>query len=396
MESSTRNSDTMNISHIDTDDPWSVTEKDLRKEIRSLREAGESAAVATVMAVEGSAYRRPGAKMLISADQRNYGAVTAGCLEDMVLDIGHDVIKTDEPRIEVFDLMENNNEAWGLGLGCNGVIELFVEPLDASWDYPLATVADNDPVTVLTVIDSEGSLPRGSRTVITDNAQRNVKTRRKIPSALIESVDDKIASVHSTNQTYVAQLDETRVLIDGLIPTDDLLIFGGQRDITPVTQLANQVGFRTHVHSGRGAIDESSIPIADSVTTGHPTEIATHVNTDETTYAIVMSHNLLDDKLAVETLLRETEVPHIGIMGPNERFEELRESLMKDGLQLTAADLDRISAPVGLDLGGGEPVEIALSIVSEALAVSNDRTGGQLCEQAGYIHSRIGQKGNSE
>jgi xanthine dehydrogenase accessory factor len=88
----------MNMSHINTDDPWSVTEKDLRKEMRSLRKAGKSAAVATVMAVEGSAYRRPGAKMLISADQHNYGAVTAGCLEDMVLDIGYDVIETNKPR----------------------------------------------------------------------------------------------------------------------------------------------------------------------------------------------------------------------------------------------------------------------------------------------------------
>ncbi len=380
------------MSHINTDDPWSVTEKDLRKEMRSLRKAGESAAVATVMAVEGSAYRRPGAKMLISADQHNYGAVTAGCLEDMVLDIGYDVIETNKPRTEVFDLMESDAETWGLGLGCNGVIELFVEPVDASWEYPLTTVAgvDSDPVTVLTVIDSEDSVPIGSRTVITDDTQRDVDHRHEIPDGLIDSLADDITSIHSTSQTRLTESDGTRVLLDGLTPTANLLIFGGQRDIAPVAQLANQVGFRTHVHSGRGAVDTSSVP-ADSISTGHPTEIAAHVGTDANTYAVIMSHNLLDDRLALETLLRETEVPYIGVMGPRERFEELRESLLEDGVQFTSTDLDRISAPIGLDLGGGEPVEIALSIVSEALAVSNDRTGGQLCEQTGYIHSRTGE-----
>ncbi|ERG97019.1 XdhC family protein [Haloquadratum walsbyi] len=383
------------MSHVDTDDPWSATEKDLREEMRSLRKAGQRAAVATIVSVEGSAYRRPGAKMLISADKDSYGAVTAGCLEDAVLDIAHDVIDTHEPRTEVFDLIQDDTETWGLGLGCNGVIELLVEPLDASWDYPLTAVADGDPVTVATVTDSESSTPKGSRTVIMNDTQQNVNNRHKIPNELIDSFSDTIERVHSTNQTQITQLDGTQILIDGLTPTANLLIFGGQKDITPMAKLANQVGFTTHVHSGRGAVDRSSVP-ADSISTGHPTEVATHVGNAENTYAIVMSHNLLDDRLAVETLLSETEIPYLGVMGPRERFKELCDSLLKDNAQLTTADLDRIAAPVGLDLGGGEPVEIALSIVSEILAVSNDREGGQLCERTGPIHSRTGEDSNSE
>jgi len=125
------------------------------------------------------------------------------------------------------------------------------------------------------------------------------------------------------------------------------------------------------------------------VTTGHPSTLAESVAVDEHTYAVVMSHNLVDDRIALETLLTETDVPYVGLMGPRERFDDLRESMVEDGVTLSESGLDRLSTPVGLDLGGGEPLEVALSIVSEVLAVSNERTGGRLRDREGPIHSRV-------
>jgi xanthine dehydrogenase accessory factor len=372
---------------VETDDPWSVTETDLRAGMRGMREAGRPAAVATVAAVEGSAYRRPGAKLLAPADGGNYGAVTAGCLEDAVLDIAREVIDTGRPRLEVFDLVEDDDDTWGLGLGCNGVIDLFVEPLDAGWDRPLAALADGDPVTVLTVVEAD-AVPVGSRTVVVDGRREAVADRPELPTGAVDATEAAVEAVHGTGRTRLVETDGTRVLVDGLAPTPELLLFGGQNDLPPVARLASQVGFSVHVHSGRGAVDDSSVPAADSVTTGHPTAVADHVTNDEHTYAVVMSHNLLDDRLAVETLLRETAVPYVGLMGPRERFEELRDSLAADGVTLTESELDRVSTPVGLDLGGGEPVEIAFSVVSEALAVSNGRAGGRLRDRKGPIHPR--------
>ena len=101
-----------------------------------------------------------------------------------------------------------------------------------------------------------------------------------------------------------------------------------------------------------------------------------------------MSHNLLDDTLALESVLTDTSVPYVGLMGPRERFDEIRETLAEDGTELTREQIARVSTPVGLDLGGGTPMQIALSIVSEVLAVSNGRSSGRLRDREGPIHER--------
>jgi xanthine dehydrogenase accessory factor len=377
-----------------TGDPWSVTEKDLREQMRSSRLSGEPAAVATIAAVEGTAYRRPGAKMLVSTGEDNFGAVTAGCLEDPVVEFATEVLDRGTPRLETFDLTDDDG-TWGLGLGCNGVIDLFLEPLDASWDRPLTELAARRPVTVLTVVESDhGPLPVGSRVVLGDDGtSRGVAARKSVPDGVTDALDTAVQQIHGTSQTQTARavVDGTpvTVMVDGLEPVTDLLLVGSQNDLRPLVRLAAQVGFRVTVHSPRGAVDESTFPEADTVTTGHPSSIPDSVEADERTYAVVMTHNLVDDRFALETLLEETDVPYVGLMGPCDRFGEIRDELDRNGTSLTKSELDRVSTPVGLDLGGGEPAEVALSVVSEVLAVSNGRGGGRLQDRNGPIHTRL-------
>jgi len=372
------------------EDPWSVTRKDLREQLRSLRQAERNAAVVTVADVEGSAYRRPGAKMLVPADEDAVGAVTAGCLEDPVVDLAEGVLTTGQPRTEVFDLMENNAENWGLGLGCNGVIDLFVEPLDASMDRPLSMLAEGDPATVVTLVKESVDFSIGSRTVVrADGTRETVPDREPLSPDLLEAVGDTVDRVHGTGKTRTVDAGSATVLIDSLQPVSELLLFGSQNDLPLLARLAADIGFSVTVHSPRGGVDESMFSGADTVTTGHPTTLADSVATDRHTYAVVMSHNLVDDRLAVETLLTETEIPYVGLMGPRKRFEELRDLMAEDGVDLSQSALNRLSTPVGLDLGGGEPVEIALSIMAEVLAVSNGRAGGRLRDRDGPIHPRM-------
>jgi len=177
------------------------------------------------------------------------------------------------------------------------------------------------------------------------------------------------------------------VFVDGIDPIDRLLIFGGQPDTRPVSRLAREVGLHVTVATARGGqADLDRFPNADRVVATHPTDLEELV--DDRTSVVLMSHNLLDDRLALEALL-ETEVPFIGLMGPRDRFQRIREGLEDDGVTLSAADRDRIATPVGLDLGGGETVEIALSIVGEVVAASNGRDGGRLRDREGPIHDRV-------
>lgn len=357
-------------------DAWNATQKDIRDAIEA---GGTDATVATVAAVEGSAYRRPGAKMLVNDDGVDTGAVTAGCLEPSVVDICESVRTTGESQIKRFDLTDSG-EAWGLGLGCNGIIDLLVEPRDESWNAILDASRSEGPAAVVTVIDAGTDTAVGDRVIVDESGIRSVPDRDPVPRPQLTRTGDMIDRIAGTGDTVTVSTGEATLLVDGLAPVPELLLFGSQNDIGPVAALGSRAGFRVTVHAQRAGIDESTFPCADTVRTGHPSTVADGAG--EHTYGVVMSHNLVDDRIAVQTLLQESAVPYVGVMGPRKRFDRLREEL-----NLTADQLERVAAPVGLDLGGGTPSEIALSIVSEVVAIHNGQDGGRLRDRSGPIHS---------
>ena len=370
-------------------DPWGVTTLEIVELLEDTIAGDADRAVATVVDVDGSAYRRPGAKMVLGDDGTTYGGITAGCLEGPLQTVARDVIADDEPGVVTFDLTGDDDE-WGLGLGCEGVVDVLVEPADEAWRDPVEAYTDGESVALVTVVEGE-SVPVGARAIVDrDGTVTETGDRSEIPPSVLEQVETE-ARARATDggwsrQTVSTETDDLTVFVDGIEPADRLVIFGGQPDVQPVTRLARDVGFEVTVATARGGqADASSFPRADRVVSTRPTELGALV--DDRSYIVVMSHNFVDDRLALESLL-ETDAPFIGLMGPRERFERLRDELEEEGVSLSPADRERIASPVGLDLGGGEPIEIALSIVSEALAVSNGRDGGRLRDREGPIHAR--------
>lgn len=370
--------------------PWSVTTETLRRRMRRELDRDADGVVVTVADVDGAAYRRPGAKMLVGADGTPVGAVTAGCLEDPITELSMDVLDAGAPRRETFDLTDDD-DTWGLGLGCNGVVDVLLEPLDGSWRTPLDELDTGTPVTVLTVVDSTtAEVPVGARSYVADDGRPSgAADRESVPTGVVDAVDASVSAVRGREKAATVDVEHERgtvsVLVEGLEPVTKLLLVGSQPDVHPVARVGSNAGFEVAVHSTRGARGPGDFPNAERVETGRPSTVAGSVDVPEYTYAVVMTHNLVDDRLAVETLLSETAVPYVGVMGPRERFERLR----AESDTITEETLDRIATPVGLDLGGGDPTEIALSIVSEALAVSNDREGARLRHRDGPIHTRL-------
>ncbi|MFD1644578.1 XdhC family protein [Haloarchaeobius litoreus] len=371
--------------HDTTADPWSATALDVQRRLSSLRESGEPGAVATVVGVEGSAYRRPGAKMVLTPEGDHLGGITAGCLEGPVVDLAGRVFESGEPVIETFDLMDDDE--WGLGLGCNGVIDVLVEPVDDSWDPVLAALDAGESVATVTAVD--GDAPLGARAVVrTDGSVTAPSDRTGLPDAVVEAIRDEAVDCAETGtwiaRTVTTDEGDVTVFVDGVEPAPEMLVFGGQPDTGPVSSLARHVGFAVTVATARGGhADPERFPAADEVVSLRPADLDEHV--DERTAVVLMSHNKLDDELALASVL-ETDAPYVGLMGPRERFEQIREELAADGVEFTDEQLARVATPVGLDVGGGEPVQIALSIVSEALAVLNGRGGGRLRDREGAIH----------
>ncbi|ESP90093.1 XdhC family protein [Candidatus Halobonum tyrrellensis] len=369
------------------DRPPGTTASGVRESMRD-RLGDEGVAVATVVAVEGSGYRRPGARMVVDPEGTHRGSVTAGCLEESVRDIAARVVTDGDPRLERFDLRDDAVEGWGLGLGCNGVIDVLVEPLDASFGPALAELEATRPVTVLTAVGStDPAVDAGDRTTLT-GAGRVSPGRDPLPEAVADAAERRL---DGTDADVAARLSvgtdagEVDVFANRLVPTPTLLVFGGQADADPVASLALRAGFRVRVATARGGrADDGRFPDAVDVRSTHPAEVADAVDAPAYTYAVVMSHNFVDDRLAVAALL-DTDVPYVGVMGPRERFRDLRESMDRT---LDAADRDRIAAPCGLDLGGDDPAAIGFSVVSEVVAVHNGRAGGRLTDLEGPIHDR--------
>jgi xanthine dehydrogenase accessory factor len=367
---------------------WSVPETDVFDEMRTALNDGTEAVLATVVAVEGSAYRRPGAKMLLWPDGGGAGSITAGCLEDEVRALATDVLADGAPRVETWDLM-GDDDVWGLGVGCNGIITVLLEPLSEAYRPVVDARAAGEPIAIATVVDG------GTDAVVGDRAY--YRSEEGFADAdLPEPILDDLAAPtrrlleagRAETLTVERRGDTVEVFVDGVAPPPELVVFGSGHDVGPVVELAKLVDFRVTVVSFRGGrADADRFPRADAVVSSSPREVADLRVWDTNSYAVVMSHNFLDDRLALAQLL-ETQVPYIGLMGPKKRFAEICEAFEAEDRPVTDAERERIHTPVGVSLGGDAPYQIAFSIVAEVLAVANGRTPRHLSRREGPIHER--------
>jgi xanthine dehydrogenase accessory factor len=375
----------------DATDPWSVTTTALFDTLREQPATTDPPVLVTVVAVDRSAYRLPGAKMAVTASGEPIGAVTPGCLEDPVTTLAQEVSAAGTPRVEVFDLTDDDG-TWGYGLGCNGVITVFLEPLGESFRTVLDLLDDGERVVAATVIDSDDpEVTVGARLVFDGDGNERNGSSHGLANVFGETLRSHVSALPA-GKTEQLTLDtgngEVTLFLDGMAPPPELLVFGHHGDVVSVVECARTAGFRTTVVAARGgsALD-SRFAAADRFARTRPPEVATAVTDPTRTFAVLMSHNFIDDRLAFESLL-ETEVPYIGVMGPRKRFEQMRAEFDGEGVTLSEEDLARVSTPVGLDLAASEPTQIALSVVGEVLAVANGRPGGRLTERKGPVHPR--------
>ncbi|MFB6107743.1 MAG: XdhC family protein [Haloplanus sp.] len=365
---------------------WSVPETEVMAAVESALDADEEAVLATIVGVEGSAYRRPGAKMLVTRES-GVGSITAGCVEDTVVELAAAVREDGRPRLETFDLT-GDDDVWGLGVGCNGVIDILVEPLDEGYRRVVDAYDAGTDAVVFTVVG--GDHPEFA---VGDRAYGVGEARPEgwssWPSdALADAAADRLDRDRSETVTVADEAGSVEVFVDAVTAPPELVVFGTGHDVAPVTELASQVDFRVTVAGFRGAdATADRFPAADSVRSLSPAEIRDELRLDAETYAVVMTHNFVDDSIAVDELLR-SPVPYVGLMGPTERFEQMTDEWESEGRTVSAAELDRLYTPVGLDLGNGTPYGIAHSIVAEAMAVRNGRSPTHLRDRRASIHGR--------
>ncbi|MFB6254239.1 MAG: XdhC family protein [Halobacteriaceae archaeon] len=378
----------MTNSTID-DSNWSIPETEVLERVRDILDSQKQGVLATIIDVEGSAYRRPGAKMIVSEEGEGIGHITAGCLEDEVERLADDVLASGKPRVETYDLRpESEDDVWGLGVGCNGIVDILVEPIDESYQPVIKALNVGNDVGVITIIDAENTTSVGSRGYY-DPSEGKFRLDDDFPEDIADDLKQVTENLVEDGRADSFEIDGTTVFVDGIAAPDDLVIVGSGHDIGPIASLGKQAGFQVTVVGFRGAnATPDRFPAADNVISTSPAQIRDTVDFDADTYVVVATHNFIDDRIAVKELL-ESSVPYVGLMGPRERFDEMMDDWESEDTTIPDSELDRLYTPVGLDLGGGSPHQIAISIISEVLAVSNDREPRHLKEREGPIHDRV-------
>ena len=333
----------------------------------SWRTDGKPMVLATVFETIGSTYSKAGHRILIAANGDYQGLVSGGCLEGDLAEHARTVYEKNEPRAVTYDMRGEADELFGLGVGCEGLIRVFLQPLQPAEGYqPFAAIAKhlraNRPAVVATVIESEqAGLPSGA-TLIADASSREA-------FRLDAQAADRLAAgcervLRSGESRYLKEASGPGVLYAHLKPLPKLLLLGAGLDAIPLVNMAADLGWLVTVADHRPAyLERGGFGRAERAIHIVPERLATQVPLAEFDAIILMSHHLVTDRTNLSQL-EGVPARYVGVLGPRARKERLLTGLGEQGERLRGV----IKGPVGLDLGADSPESIALSILAELQA----------------------------
>ena len=355
---------------------------------RTLQAEAVPCALATVVAIEGSSYRRIGARLLVATDGRYAGGISGGCLEGDAKKRAKRAILAGRPTIQVYDTLEGEDAVIGVGLGCNGRIDVLFSPLPltAGPENPLTLLTDlaasGDGATLVQVIGGAGWENHAGRLYPFSELDRLVAATN-LSSETLDEIERLANNRSRVLEGMTRRGASVRLLIEHLRPRPNLTVVGYNYDVYPLLQLLQLQGWsydlvgplrhytpavvraaRRHVEYGDVA--KLRLGPADNVA--------------------LMTHDYATDLRLLPEILA-AEVGYLGLLGPRKRTAKLTDDLLAStGVSL--ANYPNLHAPIGLDIGAETPGEIALAIVSEVTACRRERSGGFLRDGRGPIHQR--------
>ena len=348
--------------------------------IYQARAADEPAAIATVVRIRGSAYRREGARMFVRRNGTYECALSGGCLEPAVAEAAARVIAAGDPVIVSYDLAEDS--LWGLGIGCSGAVDIRIERIgdDAITNHWLAILERGEAAVLVTPLSGVSGriIVRGTGDIVgglTDPIveQRAVAgARSRLGAPYPASGPDRIGSAE--------------VFFEITVPPPDLVIFGAGYDAAPVVQLAWTLGFAVTVVDVREKfLAQERFGRATRVC-AHFSQFAERVTLGPGSFALIMNHHIERDQESLRFSL-DSEAAYIGVLGPRSRYDKLLAGLAAQDYMPNPARAAYVRSPVGLSLGAETPEEVATSILGELLAVRRGFEGGFLNGSVRGLHT---------
>jgi xanthine/CO dehydrogenase XdhC/CoxF family maturation factor len=354
---------------------------------------GKRSALATVVRVEGSSYRRPGARMLVTEDGQLTGAISGGCLEGDALHKALFAIMSQKNKLVTYDTLDEDDVKFGVQLGCNGIVHILFEPLEIN--------QDNNPIDLLRQLVND----RADAVVVTFFAigQPDQPGTRLLylkdqwmgnaPEHIREEVNTDMKRVFynkiSCFKDYQTGKQFLQAFIEFITPPVAIVIAGAGNDVQPLVEMASLLGWYITVVDGRsGHATRQRFPKADHVLITKPSGVLAQLQPDNQTAFLLMTHNYNYD-LALLKELMGIDYAYIGILGPAQKRDRMLMDLQEQGIHADENRRSRIYGPVGLDLGAETAAEIALSVLAEIKAFFSRRDASSLKLKQDPIHSRM-------
>jgi xanthine/CO dehydrogenase XdhC/CoxF family maturation factor len=371
-----------------------------------LQADGKSAALATVVSVGGSSYRRAGARMLIAADGRTWGGISGGCLERDVARRGRGAIETGEPilcRYDTTETPEEDNDGStlldlgrtpGVMLGCRGVIDLFIERISPDWPGPMPLIAravrERATVRCATLLRKSSGVRTQLCTRFLENGcilLREANADAELTAAIGDVLRQEATSAYGTmHHLTLAKAQSADIFEETLQPPQSIVIFGGGSDVVPVLELAKTLGWHVTIVAGAGAIGgRERFAAADVLRLADRDDPSAGIVPETDAAVVLMTHDFSRDAGILESLAGRP-IRYLGVLGPRSRTERLL-------AKASGAANWNAFYPAGLDIGADNPELIALAIVAEIQAALSNRPGGVLRDRPGPIYPRVKETG---
>lgn len=357
--------------------------------------AGETVAVGTVVSTFRSAPRPPGASMLVAGDGTVTGSVSGGCVEGAVYELAQDVIGEGTPVLQRYGV--SDDDAFSVGLTCGGIIDVFVERIDATEFPAFAEVVDSvrgsEPVAIATVTEHPDPAILGQRLVVWPDRDSGTLPSARMHDAVTDDVRG-LLDVGRSGTLHYGTDGERRgegmsVFVNVFQPPPRLIVFGAIDFAAAMADLGAFLGYRVTVCDARGVFATAArFPGADEVVVDWPHRYlaaeADAGRVDKRTVITVLTHDPKFDVPLLEVALR-LDVAYVGAMGSRRTHDDRMARLRETGM--TDDDLTRLSSPIGLDLGARTPQETAVSIAAEIIALRWGGRGQRLADTDGPIHA---------
>jgi len=330
------------------------------------RSAATPLVLATVYETLGSTYSKAGHRILIAANGDYRGLVSGGCLEGDLAERARAALAADRPVAVTYDLRDAADEIFGLGVGCNGLLRVFLQPLQPARGYqPFAAIAEalvgRERAALATVIESsDPARPAGATVLCAGDAQRAFG----VDGAAAARLAGRARATLASGAAELATEAGATVLLAPLKPIPRLLVLGAGLDAVPLVAMAAELGWFVTVADHRPAyLERGGFARAERVLLVEPGALARTLRLADFDAIVVMSHHLATDRKYLAELAT-VDTGYLGVLGPRARRARLLADLAAEAPALGS----RLRGPVGIDIGADSPESIALSIVADLQA----------------------------